>query len=117
MPNLSVSPLGRHRRPPVVHYREGGDKSLMEEFFNSSEEIVQRSEFKRSENEIHMQPKQRPVDRPVDRHASLVHGSSSVDARAKFLLRVSRPFGRPTEMSPASVGVRSTDRSTEAVDR
>ena len=42
----------------IVNYkgkcRESGDKSLMEEFFNSSKEIVQRSEFRRSENAVHM---------------------------------------------------------------
>jgi len=37
----------------MENYRERGDKSLMEEFFNSSEEIVQRSESKKSENAVH----------------------------------------------------------------
>ena len=48
---------------------ERGDKSLMEEFFfNSPEEIVQRSEFRKSENVVYMQPEQkagRSPDRPT----------------------------------------------------
>jgi len=52
---------------------------LIEEFFNLSEEIVQRSESKRSKNAVHMQPKQNTVDRPIDRHAQMMHSSSSID--------------------------------------
>ena len=40
----------------------------MEEFFNSLEEIVQRSKSKRSENAVHMQPEKKtgqPLGRPT----------------------------------------------------
>jgi len=41
----------------------------MAEFFYSLEEIVQRSESKRSENTVHSMSEQRSVDRQVDWHA------------------------------------------------
>jgi len=58
----------------------------MEEFFNSSEQTVQKSESKRSENVVYMQLKQRSVDRPVDRHAQF-----------------SAHLGRPTSTSQVSI--------------
>ena len=42
---------------------------MMEEFFKSSEEIVQRSKSERSENAFHSMPEQRLADRLVDQHA------------------------------------------------
>jgi len=41
-----------------------GDKNLIEEFFNLSEEIVQKLKFRRSENAVHMQAEQK-VGRPT----------------------------------------------------
>ena len=79
----------------------------MKEFFNSSEEIVQRSESKRNENAVHMQPEQKTVDRALDRHAQL-------GAQQQF----DRPSNRPTGTSPIFVGVRPTDRPKKrSVDR
>jgi len=59
----------------------------MEEFFNSSEDIVQRLEFKRSENTVHMQPKQ----------------------------KTSRPLGRPTCTGWYTVAVRSIEWSIDCM--
>ena len=50
----------------------------MEELFNSSEKIVQRSDSKRSEDTVHNMPEQRPANCPVAGMHS-VHSSSSVD--------------------------------------
>ena len=58
-------------------YRERGDKSLMEEFFNSLEEIAQRIESRRSEKQSKCRPEQWSDDRPVGVHN--VHRRSSVD--------------------------------------
>ena len=83
--------------------RERGDKNLVEEYFNLSEEIMQRSESKGARTQsIHSQNK-RSVDLPVDRHAQF-------GAQQQF----GWLSGRPTGTSLVSVGVRSIDRSTEA---
>jgi len=49
---------------------------------------------------------------------SLVHNSSSInewltDCMSQVTVVVDRPFGRPTGTGAVSIGVRSTDRSTE----
>ena len=95
--------------------RERGDKSLMEEFFNSLKEIVQKLEFKRCENAVHMQSEQRPVDRLVDRHAQFgaQQQFGQPTGTSQFSVEFGRPFGRPTGTSTVSVGGRSTEQSTE----
>ena len=50
----------------------------MVEFFNSSEETVQRSESKGARMQSRKQPGQWPTDRPVDDMHN-VHGTSPVD--------------------------------------
>ena len=87
---------------------------MMEVFFNSSEELVQRSESKKSENVVHMQSKQRSVDRRTGMH-NLVHGSSSVDrlARAQFMLGFGRPFIRSTDWHDPDFCWCSVDRSVD----
>ena len=67
--------------------------SLMEKFFNLSEEIVQRSEFKRSGKLFICSQNRRSVDWPVNRPAQEQFG---------------RPSGRLTA-EPISVKGRSTD--------
>ena len=112
---------------------ERGDKSLMEEFFNQSEEIVQRLESKKSENAVHMQSEQK-VGRPPGRlicttwctaavrsteqstvcttQFMLKVDRRSVDrlARAQFLLGFGRPTGRPKE---GSVDHGAVDRQSD----
>ena len=53
----------------MENYRERGDKSLTEEFFNLSEEVVERSESKREQEGSLNVGQQWPADRPVDRRA------------------------------------------------
>ena len=78
----------------------------MEEFFNSLEEKLQRSECKRSENAFHIQPEQK-VSRPTCT-ATVWSTERSTDYTTQFLLRVglaraSVGFGRPKEGSVGSL--------------
>ena len=67
-------------------------EKLMEEFFNSSEEIVQRLESKRSENAVHMQSEQK-AGRPLGRLVCTKRAHGSLLDRL-----VDRSSGRPTDM-------------------
>ena len=108
----------------VENCREIGDKSLMEEFFNSLEEIIQRLESRRSENVVHMQSEQK-AGRPLGRPActtwcttTVRSAERSTDCTTKFLLRVDR-LAQPRLLlgSIDRPSVRRNGRSTRAVDR
>ena len=96
--------------------RERGDKNLMEELFNSLEEIVQRSESKREREGSPNADQQWSADRPVDRVHN-VHKRSSVDRP----IDCSKESGRPERSTDWHTWTfcwqRSTDRSTEGRDR
>jgi len=96
----------------------------MEKFFNSLEEIVQRSECKRTRTHSICSQNRRPVDCPVDRHAQhsaqqqFGRPSDRATARATFLLRVCRPtdWHEPSFCLGWPVD-RRKGRSTGTVDR
>ena len=80
-------------------------KSWWKSFFNSSEEIEQRSEFKRSENAVYSMSEQRPAGRPPNWHA----------------LRAQQQLGRPEQSTnyhaPTFCWRPSTDRSIKGRGR
>jgi len=85
----------------------------MEEFFNSSKEMVQRSETKRSENAVHNMSELRPADRQPGRPVCTAYTTAARSTSRSSEARHGRPE-RPTDChAPTFCWRRSTDGSTE----
>ena len=118
---LSMFEYGSNRMPYAYPFlvshvcRARGDKRLMKEFFNSSEEIIQRLECKRSEKVVQMQARI-VVGRPA---CTTCTGAAQSTARSTVARRAIDRSSRPTGMTNFMLGSvdRPVDRQDGSIDR